>query len=151
MLVLIATQDPHGALPTDRHFAVEGELVVPAVFECPDSHCDVCARAWFGLVSHAGTTTAMVADRPGVTRAKLRQAIHDWLDRQGTIDLVVQAVEAGGFELEGVSIHDPVAAVSDLVDDQIAVIEAVCAEFGEGAIVSRMGSLVSQRVRPMAA
>ena len=31
------------------------------------------------------------------------------------------------------------------------LVEAVCAEFGEGAIVSRMGPLVSQRVRPMAA
>jgi hypothetical protein len=151
MLVLIATQDPHGTLPTDRHFAVDGELVAPAVFECPDAHCDVCARAWFGLVSHAGTTTALVADRPAVTRAKLRQAIHDWLDRQGTIDLVVQAVEDGEFELDGVPIDDPVVAVSRLIDDQIALIEAVCAEFGEGAIVSRMGPLVSQRVRPIAA
>ena len=151
MLVLIATKDPHGALPSDRHFAVEGELVAPAVLECPDSHCDVCARAWFGLVSHAGTTTAMVADRPGVDVARLRQAIHDWLDAQGTIDLIVQAVDGGGFELDGLVLDDPVEAVSHLVDDQVALIQTICAEFGEGAIVSRMGTLVSQRVRPKAA
>ena len=151
MLVLIATHDPHGALPSDRHFAVEGELVTPAVFECPDSHCDVCARAWFGLVSHAGTTTAMVADRPGITPARLRQAIHDWLDRQGTIDLIVQAVEGGEFELDGRPIDDPVVAVADVIDDQVALIETICEEFGEGAIVSRMGTLVSERVRPKAA
>ena len=74
MLVLVAIKDPDGVLPSDRHFAVEGELVVPVVLECPDTHCDVCARAWFGLASHAGTTTAVVAERPGVTEAELRRA-----------------------------------------------------------------------------
>lgn len=151
MLVLIATKDPHGSFPNDRHFAVEGELVTPVVLECPDSHCDVCARAWFGLVSHAGTTTAMVADRPGIAVAQLRRAVHDWLDQQGTVDLVVQAAERGEYEVNGVPFADPVAAVADLVDEHVDQIRMICDQFGEGAIVSRMGTLVSERVQQRAA
>ena len=59
MLVLVATKGPDGALPSDRHFAVEGELVVPVVLECPDTHCDVCARAWFG---HRGRAAGGIAE-----------------------------------------------------------------------------------------
>ena len=151
MLVLIATRDPHGSLPSDRHFAVEGELVAPVVLDCPDSHCDVCARAWFGLVSHAGTTTAMVADRPGVTIAQLRGAIHDWLECQGTVDLIVQAGDDGEYELEGLDVTDPLAAVAQLVDEHVDQIRMICEQFGEGAVVSRMGTLVSERVRAKAA
>jgi hypothetical protein len=151
MLVLVATQDPHGTLPTDRHFAVDGELVVPVVLECPDTHCDVCARAWFGLVSHAGTTTAMVADRPGVSEADLRRAIHAWLDHQGTVDLIVQAAEQGDYEVDGRLIDDPVAAVADLVDAHVDTIRTICSEFALGTTVSRMGTLVSPRIVAKAA
>ncbi len=151
MLVLVATKDLQGVLPTDRQFAVDGELVAPVVLECPDSHCDVCARAWFGLVSHAGTTTAMVADRPGVTEADLRRAIHTWLDHQGTVDLIVQAAEDGDYEVDGQVIDDPVAAVADLVDAHVDTIRSICAEFAVGTTVSRMGTLVSPRLIAKAA
>jgi hypothetical protein len=151
MLVLVATKDLQGSSPSDRHFAVEGELVAPVVLECPDSHCDVCSRAWFGLVSHAGTTTAVVADRPGVTEADLRRAVHHWLDHQGTIDLIVQAAEAGEYELDGQVVTDPVAAVAELVDAHLKEIHEICAGFPVGTVVSRLGTLVSERVRLRAA
>ena len=151
MLVLVATKELRGSSPSDRHFASDGELVTPVVLECPDSHCDVCARAWFGLASHAATTTAVVADRPGVTEADLRRALHHWLDHQGTIDLLVQAAEAGEYEIDGYPVTDPVAAVSELVDAHVKEIRAICAAFPVGTVVSRMGTLVSERVNLRAA
>ena len=149
MLVLIATDelatDQLGSTPSDHHHAVDGELVAPVVIECPDDHCDVCNRAWFGLVSHGGTTTAMVVDRPGVTDHVLRTRIHDWLDCNGTIDLVVQAVEAGEYEVSGQVFDDPVAAVDDLVSAHVDEIREICANFAVGTILSRMGQLVAPR------
>lgn len=151
MLVLVATREMQGATISDRHFAVEGELVTPVVLDCPDLECDVCARAWFGLASLGGTTTAMVVDRPGVTAAELRQSIHDWLDEQGIVDVVVQASEAGEYEVDGYRVTDPVAAVRDLVDAHVAEIDEICANFAEGTVVSRLGNLVSPRVMRLAA
>lgn len=142
MLILVATTDKQAAMPSDRNFAVEGELVVPVIDDCVDMHCDVCRRAWFGLASHGGTTTAMVADRPGVTEADLKRAIHDWLDCKGTIDLIVQFAEEG---------HDPVAEVQGLIDDHLAVIRTICEAFPAGTVLSRLGDLVSERVAPLAA
>ena len=151
MLVLVATKDLDGTSPSDRNFAVEGELVVPVVLECPDTHCDVCARAWFGLASHAGTTTAMVVDRPGVTQAELRRLIHDWLDHKGTVGLIVQAAEDGDYQVDGFPITDPVPAVADLVDAHLEMISDICEGFPIGTVVSRMGTLVSERVSRKAA
>jgi hypothetical protein len=151
MLVLVAIKDLPGSSPNDRHFAVEGELVTPVVLECPDRHCDVCARAWFGLASHAATTTAVVADRPGVTEADLRRALHEWLDHQGAIDLIAQAADEGEYAIDGQLVTDPVAAVAELVDAHIAEIREICAGFPVGTVVSRMGTLVSERLSVRAA
>lgn len=151
MQVLIATDEQMGAAVDDHHFAVDGELVSPVVLECPDDRCDVCRRAWFGLVSHGGTTTAMVVERPGVDEHSLRQRIHDWLDSCGTIDAVVQAVEAGEYEVEGQPVDDAVAAVEELVDAHVAEIRAICATFPVGTVVSRLGQLVSRRRVDLAA
>lgn len=155
MLVLIATDElstePLGPTPSDHHCAVDGELVAPVVLECPDEQCDVCNRAWFGLVSHGATTTAMVVDRPGVTEHILRTRLHDWLDCTGTIDLVVQAVEDGEYEVAGEVFHDPVAAVDDLVSAHVDEIREICANYPVGTIVSRMGQLVAPRTMSAAA
>ncbi len=151
MLVLIATDQPADRLPSDRHHAVDGELVSPVVLECPDDRCEACARGWFGLISHGGTTTAMIVDRPGVTEAALRRRVHEWLDCGGTIDRVVQASEAGEYEVDGVPCSDPVAAVDELVSAHVEEIRAICATFPVGTIVSRMGQLVSPRHAAVAA
>jgi len=146
MLVLIATDELQGATtPSDHHCAVDGELVAPVVIECPDEHCDVCNRAWFGLVSHGATTTAMIVDRPGVTASILRERLHGWLDCTGTVDAVVQAVEAGRYEVHGCVVDDPVAAVAELVDAHLDEINEICANFPVGTVVSRMGQLVAPR------
>jgi hypothetical protein len=144
MLALVATTP--GPTPTDRDVALDGELVTPVVLECPDQHCATCVRAWFGLVSRGGTTTAMVVERPDLTESRLRRALHDWLDDTGAIDLVVQAAEASEYEVDGVPIDDPVMAVDDLIDGHVAEIRAICEAFGEGAVVTRLGQLVSERV-----
>ena len=144
MLVLIATES-HTVTPSDHHHAVDGELVAPVVLDCIDEHCDVFSRAWFGLVSHGGTTTAMVVDRPGVTEATLRTRVHAWLDCNGTVDLVAQAAERGEYEVAGQAIDDPVAAVAELVDAHVEEIRAICANFPIGTVVSRMGQLVAPR------
>lgn len=145
MLVLIATDEPQGSARDDHHAAVDGELVTPVVLDCADSTCDPCARGWFGLVSHGGTTTAMVVDRPGVTEAALRRRIHGWLDCNGSIDLLVQASEAGEYEIDGVRVDDPVAAVDELVTAHVREIQAICAAFPVGSVVSRLGQLVATR------
>ena len=135
MLVLIATDELQGSTQDDHHYAVDGELVTPVVIECPDAHCEVCQRAWFGLVSHGGTTTAMVVERPGVTEADLRRRIHDWLDCTGLVDTV-----AADDQLD-----DPVAAVADIVDDHVREIRLICATYPVGTVVSRLGTLVAPR------
>jgi hypothetical protein len=146
MLVLIATDELHGtSTPSDHHCAVDGELVAPVVLECSDALCDVCQRAWFGLVSHGATTTAMVVDRPGVTESILRERLHGWLDCSGTIDLIVQAVEDGDYEVAGECFDDPVSAVDDLVSAHVQEIREICANYPVGTMVSRMGQLVAPR------
>jgi hypothetical protein len=151
MLVLVATTHMQGSVSSDRCFAVDGELVAPAVLDCPDRHCEVCPRAWCGLASGGVTTTAMVVERPGVSPSDLRRAVHEWLDRNGTIDLIVQASEAGQYEVDGVPVVDPVIAVDDLVSAHIREIRDICEHFRPGTIVSRMDSLVSARVMRRAA
>lgn len=145
MLVLIAADELQGTAADDHHCAVDGELVTPVVLDCPDPDCRVCTRGWFGLVSHGGTTTAMVVERPGVTEAALRRRIHDWLDCAGTIDALVQASEAGVYEVDGVPVADPVAAVDELVSAHLAEIRTICATYPVGTVVSRLGQLVAPR------
>lgn len=151
VLVLIATDDYPESAPGDRNFASAGELVTPVVRECPDPHCDVCSRAWFGLDSHAGTTAATIVDRPDLTEAALRRSLHEWLDNNGDIDRVVQATELGEYEVDGVAMGDPVAAIDELIDDHVAAIRSICDVFVPGTVLSRLGDLVAERVMPFAA
>ena len=151
MLALVATKQIPGRTSTDHDAALDGELVTPVVLDCDDPHCDVCARAWLGLVSHGGTTAALVVELPDLDETALRRAVHGWLDRGGVIDGLVQAAAAGECDDDGRPIDDPVMAVDDLVSAHVDEIREVCDAFGEGAIVSRLGSLVSERATPRAA
>jgi hypothetical protein len=56
--VLAATQ---GHDPDDFCFAVPGELVTVAA-RCGDAYSCGCGRAWVGLTTRKGTTTAIVVD-----------------------------------------------------------------------------------------
>ena len=88
----------------------------------------------------------MCSDRPGVTEAELRRLVHDWLDHKGTVGLIVQAAEDGDYQVDGFPITDPVTAVADLVDAHVEMIRDICDGFPIGTVVSRMGTLVSERV-----
>lgn len=143
MLVLIATDpSPAHMRPSDGS-AVDGELVTPPVLDCADTSCPTCTTGWFGLASHGRSMTAMVIDRPGVTLADLERRIHEWLDCNGVVDTVVQAVESGEYTVDGEWFDDPVAAVDELVVAHVHDILQICAEFPIGTELSRLGSLVS--------
>ena len=83
MLVLIATNELQGTSPDDYSFTVEGELVTPLAAECASGEQCGCDRGFPGLASGFATTTAMVAERPGVTKDDLR-AINAFRDTRKT-------------------------------------------------------------------
>ncbi len=155
MRVLIAISHlPHVAAvkPHDvRDAAIDGELVTPVLLECADDHCDTCRAAWFGLSTHRSTTSAMIVDRPHLTEGQVRHLVHEWLDCQGTIDLVDQAVAAGEFEVCGQVVSDTVVAVDDLISDHLEEMRTICEAFPVGTVLSRLGQLVSPQARPVAA
>lgn len=151
MRVLIATDPtpahqrrrPAATAGFDPGGAVDGELVTPPVVDCPDVDCGTCATGWFGLVSHGASATAMIVDRPGVTLADLKRRIHEWLDCNGIVDTIVQAVESGEYSVDGRYIDDPVDAVDEVVMAHVDDIQQICAEFPVGTELSRLGTLVS--------
>ena len=115
MLVLIATNELQGAAPGDYSFTVEGELVTPLAAECASGERCGCNRGFPGLASGFATTTAMVVDRPGVTEDDLRDAVFDWLDRCGWIDLF----EDTAVERAASTIDDDECDLDGDVDDLI--------------------------------
>jgi len=153
MLVLIATNELQGAVADDYAWTVEGELVTAVVSACAASDRCGCRRGFPGLASSRATTTAMIVDRPGVSELDLRDAVYDWLDRSGWVDLV-QADIAARLDTDGdeLEVFDEVAhVVEDLIDEHVGAIHAVCRSFPEGTIVTRCGNLVSARSLPWAA
>lgn len=152
VLIAIANHDStRQPLRGAAQAAVDGELVMPTILECADLSCGSCRTEWFGLSTHCGTSTAMVVDRPHLSELQLRTLLHEWLDCQGTIDAVVQAVECGEFEVGGEVITDPVVAIHDLITDHLAEMRYICDAFAVGTVLSRLGPLVSARVDAMAA
>ena len=123
MLVLVATKDPDGALPSDRHFAVEGELVVPGRARVPRLALRrLCRGPGSGSSATPAPRRRWSPTGPASPRPSCAGAIHDWLDHQGTVDLIVQAAEDGDYEVDGLPITDPVTAVADLVDAHVEMI-----------------------------
>ena len=98
MLVLIATGELQGTQPDDYSFTVEGELVTPVAAECASGERCGCDRGFPGLASGFATTTAMVAERPGVTEDDLRDAVR--LQRRLRL----------GNAAEGVAVDQPALA-----------------------------------------
>jgi hypothetical protein len=155
MLVLIATNALHGTNPDDYSFTVEGELVTPLAAECSSGERCGCNRGFPGLASGFATTTAMVAERPGVTEDDLRDAVFDWLDRCGWIDLFeATALERSGSE-GGIVRFDPDDDVDDLIesviDEHVDCIREICSTHPIGTVVVRRGQLVMSRSYPSAA
>jgi hypothetical protein len=127
MKVLIATNRLQGTVPGDYGWACEGELVTPLAPECASPGTCGCGRGFPGLASSRATTTAMVADLDHLDHAQLRQAVHDSLERGGWLRYLDRGDAA------------------ELIDEHVAAIEMVCADFHVGAIIGRDGTLVWDR------
>jgi hypothetical protein len=87
MQVLVATSRTQGDRVGDFNWCVEGELVWVAMVcaadqRDPDGGCG-CGRAFAGLNSHRATTTAMVKDLKGFSRADYTEALRSSLAQQG--------------------------------------------------------------------
>jgi len=153
MLVLIATNELQGTDPGDYSFTVEGELVTPLASECASGERCGCNRGFPGLASGFATTTAMVIDRPGVTEDDLRDAVFDWMDRGGWIELFESAARERADANDGVT--DPNDDVDDLIesviDEHVDCIHEICRTYPEGSVVTRRGTLVMTRSHPFAA
>ena len=72
MQVLVATQATQGARTHDRMNGIDGELVwllepCRACWCYPDGRC-TCGRMYMGLTSFRATSTAVVAEVPGLAR-----------------------------------------------------------------------------------
>jgi hypothetical protein len=153
MLVLIATNELQGTARSDYSFTVEGELVTPLATECARGEQCGCRRGFPGLASARATTTAMVVERPGITEHDLRDAVYDWLDRGGWIDLLEENERVGDD-----ADHDDLidawtvqTIVEGMIDEHVEMIAQVCAGFPVGTVVVRHGSLVAARSFPRAA
>jgi hypothetical protein len=157
MLVLIATNDLQGTVESDYAWTVEGELVTPVATECASGERCGCNRGFPGLASGYATTTAMVVNRPGVTEADLRDAVYDWLDRGGWIDLLEQtavdrSIAAGHDGHLAIDEYDSIDTMVDsIIAEHVDMIHEVCSSFPEGTVVVRRGPLVAARSHPFAA
>jgi len=153
VLVLIATNELQGSDPDDYSFTVEGELVTPLAAECASGERCGCTRGFPGLASGFATTTAVVVDRPGVTEDDLRDAVFDWMDRGGWIELFETAARERADANDGVA--DPLDDVDDLIesviDEHVDCIHEICRTYPEGTVVTRRGTLVATRRHPFAA
>ena len=153
MLVLVATNELQGSDPGDYSYTVEGELVTPVANECASGERCGCNRGFPGLASGFATTTAMVVDRPGVTEDDLRDAVFDWMDRGGWIDLFETAARERADATN--EARDPDDDVDDLIesviDEHVDCIHEVCRSCSEGTVVTRSGTLVTTRAHPFAA
>ncbi len=155
MLVLVATNELQGTSPDDYSFTVEGELVTPLAAECASGERCGCNRGFPGLASGFATTTAMVVDRPGVTEDDLRDAVFDWLDRTGWIDLFEEtarerattSVGHDSFDLDG-EVDD---LIESIIDEHVDCIHEICTTYTRGTVVVRRGQLLMTRTYPSAA
>jgi hypothetical protein len=158
MKVMVATKEMQGVVQGDYCWCVEGELVTGVVVACCDGDRCGCSRGWTGLASSRATTTALVVDRPGVTEADLREAVRDHLERAGWIDLVTEANEPAGWpddeggpdDLSRVA-EEPEEVISELVDEHVEAIVAICRSVPDGTVLSRQGGRVMARTMPRAA
>ena len=153
MLVLIATNELQGTNPDDYSFTVDGELVTPLAAECASGERCGCNRGFPGLASGFATTTAMVADRPGVAEGDLRDGVFDWLDRCGWIDLFEEtAAERSAARHDTI---DPNGDVDDMIeaiiDEHVDCINEICSTYPVGTVVVRRGTQVMTRSYPTAA
>jgi hypothetical protein len=151
MRVLIAVNNQRRLQTHRPGEAVDGEIVTPVVLECTEPASCPCDHSWAGLATGGFSALAEVADRPNMTEAQLRRAIHGLLDDVGVIGGLIETIEADDVALDGGQCDDPVWAIERMIDDHVAQIEAICESFPIGAVLSRLGDLVAPTVGSRAA
>ena len=124
MRVLVATNTTQGEQAGDYCWTVEGELVTLVVVECASPDRCGCGRGFPGLASSRATTTAVVVDRPDLTRDQVTLALRDSLERGGWL-----------FDLDD-------DAVDEVVGEHLHCIAQVCSSFDVGTVVRRKGERV---------
>jgi hypothetical protein len=151
MRVLIAVNHQRRLQEHRPGEAVDGEIVTPVLVECTEPARCRCDRSWAGLATAGLSTLAEVADRPNMTRAEVRGAIHGLLEAVGWIDDLVQAIEADEIAFDDGECDDPVWLTERMIDDHLAHIEQICDTFPVGTVLSRLGDLVAPTVESRAA
>jgi hypothetical protein len=117
MQVLTATARTQGRRHSDFTWCAEGEVVIPPQ-PCdrdrdgdPDEGCG-CGRAFVGLYSRKGTTTAMIRERDGFDLPDLVEALRssrqraDFAEGQGEAEITSAAIEEAITIVEIVAIYD---------------------------------------------
>lgn len=124
MKVLVATNETQRTVKGDYSFTAEGELVYLESTSCRNPLCG-CDRGFVGMASRRATTTAKVADRPGLTPVLLRQVLVDSLKAGGWLD----AMAAAGVAETG-------------VDDLLKLLDSVVGSAPAETIVRRTGDVM---------
>ena len=121
MKVLVATTQTQGQVAGDYTWTVKGELVLAEpVLACSNPRCG-CDRGFPGLASARATTTALVVDRPDISRHDLATAVEAALDRQGWLRRL-SYIE-----------------IAELIDEHVQLIEFVTQVLRPGTVVERQG------------
>ena len=154
MLVLVATTELQGTDPSDYSFTLDGELVTPIVAACASPIRCGCGRGFPGFASSRATTTAVVADRPHLTRELLADAVSAWLERDGWRELLAHAPFGDDGDVDDTGRFDDETVdemLREIVDEHVEAIADVCAHFPIGTVVERDGAMVAARAFPRAA
>jgi hypothetical protein len=136
MLVLTATARTQGQRHSDFTWCTEGEVVIlPQPCDRdrdgdPDEGCG-CGRAFVGLHSRKGTTTAMVRERDGFDLADLAEALRSSRQHAGF------AEGEGEGEGEG-------EITSAAIEEAITIVEIV-ARYDTGTVLECRNGEISER------
>lgn len=121
MKVFVAGRRTQGELENDFAWTLDGELVHLEPLGCWEPDRCGCNRAFAGVASHRGTTTAEIAERE--------------LDREDVVVAVARSLADGGW-FDDPSSQDAVDSARELVDPLLDV----AATLPVGTVVRRQGT-----------
>jgi len=133
--VLVATTEAQGNRGDDYAWAIDGELAYVPVLSCDGDTCG-CRRGFVGMASGQAITTALVVDRPDISRTQLATALADSLERQR---------EQRNQRL-GIDVNDKAAAKEDFREIFQALL-ATTDHFAAGSVLERDGQMLRRRAK----